>query len=231
MDLAKAEEAARAWIKYYGLTGWRFAFNDRKRSLGVCKYPRGGGPGIIELNRGWTETAEPHDVLDTIKHECAHALVGPGHGHDHVWKAMCRKIGCTPSARADESVSGEIDTSGAKFFAECGSCEQKFHVYRKPKRLVGHFCKKCGPDFGKITWQPMTPTGNVVRTPRTLAEMGLDNLEIAALNKYAREHGKGWREKIIEQWADETASALIFGLEEKIRPYLASINFRFHMEE
>lgn len=239
MDLERAEYLAKHYMMQYGLTqkGWAFGFNTRKRSLGVCKYGRRGTPGRIELTGPWVETAEEHDVVDTIKHECAHALVGPGNGHNEVWKAMCRKIGCTPSARADEDVSGEMDTSGAKFFAQCGSCEQKFHMFRKPKHLKA-VCKKCGPQLGTITWKPMTPGGVVVQHPRTLAEMGLGPNEIAELNKFARGMGKGWREKIIAIWGGErghdctkyAALGVILGLEEKIRPYLSSINFRFHME-
>lgn len=238
MDLGRAEQLAQHFLKTYrlGEKGWVFGFNNRKRSLGVCKYARRGAPGgRIELNGPWAGTADEVDVIDTIKHECAHALVGSGHGHDEVWKAMCRKIGCSPTSRADESVSGEMDKSGAKFFAECGSCEQKFHIFRKPKRLAGHFCKKCGPDFGKITWQPMTPSGTVVQHPRSLAEMGLDQKEIGELNKFARGHGHGWRDKIIAIWGGERSEihadlGVILGLDEKIRAYLSSINFRFHME-
>jgi predicted SprT family Zn-dependent metalloprotease len=238
MDLERAEYLAKNNMMKYGLTqkGWEFGFNNRKRSLGVCKYR--GNAGRIELTWTWVKTANEADVLDTILHEIAHALVGRKHGHDDVWKAMCRKLGCTPSARADESVSGEIDTRGAKFFAQCGSCELKFYKFRKPKHMVGSYCPKCGPQLGKITWKPVTPDGIVVQHPRSLTEMGLGPNEIAELNKFARNTGKNWREKIIAIWNGErdqdytkyTTLGVILGLEDKIRPYLHNINFRFHME-
>jgi hypothetical protein len=36
------------------------------------------------------------EIVDTILHEIAHALVGPRHGHDTVWKAKCTDIGARP---------------------------------------------------------------------------------------------------------------------------------------
>jgi hypothetical protein len=41
--------------------------------------------------------------LDTIRHEYAHALVwlrapGERHGHDALWRAACREVGCAPRA-------------------------------------------------------------------------------------------------------------------------------------
>jgi predicted SprT family Zn-dependent metalloprotease len=237
MDLGRAEQLGNHFLKLYGLSqkGWVFGWNNRKRSLGVCKYGRGRPGGRVELNQYWTSTANEVDVIDTIKHECAHALVGRGHGHDNAWKAMCIKVGCDPKARADEDVSGEMDSTGAKYFAQCGSCEQKFYKFRKPKYLEGSSCRKCGPELGKIKWQPMTPAGMVVRHPTSLAEMGLDKTEIAELNKFARSMGKEWREHIVALWSDEDVAFdgngdMIYDIEEKIRPYLNSIQFKFHME-
>ena len=35
------------------------------------------------------------DIRDTLLHEIARAIVGPGHAHDAVWRTAARRIGCT----------------------------------------------------------------------------------------------------------------------------------------
>ena len=37
--------------------------------------------------------ASKEEIVDTILHEIAHAIVGSKHGHDAVWKAVARRIG------------------------------------------------------------------------------------------------------------------------------------------
>ena len=50
----------------------------------------------VELSVSFVLRATWSDVRDTILHEIAHAIVGPGHGHDAVWQTAERRIGCTP---------------------------------------------------------------------------------------------------------------------------------------
>jgi hypothetical protein len=41
----------------------------------------------------------PWDIVRlTVRHEAAHALVGPGHGHSVVWKRQARALGVNPAA-------------------------------------------------------------------------------------------------------------------------------------
>ena len=67
----------------HGLHGWAFRFNRCKQAMGLCVYHRRS----IELSIYFVERDNPvEEIRDTILHEIAHALVGPGHGHDKVWK-------------------------------------------------------------------------------------------------------------------------------------------------
>ena len=58
----------------------------------LCRY----GTRTIELSVFLVDRNGPEEVRDTILHEIAHALVGPGHGHDAVWKRQCIEIGARP---------------------------------------------------------------------------------------------------------------------------------------
>ena len=64
-------------LAFHNLPDWSFAFNRRKQALGLCVYHR----KCIELSVYFVKRNSHEEILDTILHEIAHALVGPGHGH------------------------------------------------------------------------------------------------------------------------------------------------------
>ncbi len=128
----------------HGLHDWSFAFNRRKTSVGMCFFHR----KAIELSIYFVQRNGPELILDTILHEIAHALVGPGHGHDAVWKRMCLKVGAKP-----ERLCHEAEMPAGRWQARCGGCGMTHHKHRRPKRMKGWFCRKCGPEKGQLAWQ------------------------------------------------------------------------------
>ena len=50
---------------------------------------------LICLAVSYCMTAPEEELIDTVLHEVAHALVGPEHNHDRVWKLAAMRIGCT----------------------------------------------------------------------------------------------------------------------------------------
>jgi predicted SprT family Zn-dependent metalloprotease len=138
-----ARKLAVELLAAHGLRDWKFRFNRRKRSMGMCFYE----PRAIELSVYFVERNEGEEIRDTILHEIAHALVGPGHGHDLVWKRKCIEIGARPKR------CGEADMPEGKWQAHCGACGIRYHRYRRPKRMRGWFCRDCGPDRGKLAWR------------------------------------------------------------------------------
>lgn len=145
---AAVRDLARRLMDEHGLTDWEFGLNTNVRRAGVCFYPRRGGPGRIELSAHFVERNGDDEVRDTILHEVAHALVGPGHGHDAVWRAMCVRVG----ARPQRCYGAEIDMPAGRWRAECPGCGQTFHRHRRPKPAAGWFCRSCGKDRGVIRW-------------------------------------------------------------------------------
>jgi predicted SprT family Zn-dependent metalloprotease len=127
----------------HGLKGWSFDFNRHKRTLGVCRYEA----RAIELSVYLVYHNGPDEVRDTILHEIAHALVGPGHGHDAVWKAKAVEIGARPRS------CGDAEMPRGRWQAQCPRCGQDFSRHRRPRRLTGWFCQACGPERGKLTWR------------------------------------------------------------------------------
>lgn len=108
--------------------GWTFKWNTRKRAYGLCSYR----DKTIQLSKPLTAHMTEAEVKDTILHEIAHALVGPGHGHGKVWKAMARKIGANPQATAATEAAKMVATWGM-FLVNPDGSETMLRSYgRKP---------------------------------------------------------------------------------------------------
>ena len=121
-----------AWEGFFVDEGWSFEWMQQKRTLGDCSH----GKRRIRLSTACTECNDEATVRNTILHEIAHALVGPGHGHDFVWKAQARALGVRP-----ESCSRSCVAPLGKWVAVCPRCSYEHNAYRKP-----HVSKLCAKD-------------------------------------------------------------------------------------
>src|SRR5688572_10705180 len=90
--LLEIRKFAMQLLSIHGVGDWTFRFNKRKTGMGLCVYTR----RTIELSLYFVSRNLPEEILDTLLHEIAHALVGPDHGHDEVWKRKCIEIGARP---------------------------------------------------------------------------------------------------------------------------------------
>jgi len=114
----------------HGLTGWRVNYDHARRRAGLCNFTT----RTISLSRHYARQAPLDHITDTILHEIAHALVGPRHGHDAVWRQKAREIGCTAMR------CHTLTFSAAKWMMVCpNGC---FAVERH-RRKSGLACAKC----------------------------------------------------------------------------------------
>ena len=127
----EARTLALELMARHGLLDWTFAFNRRKRTLGLCRFR----VKAIELSIYLVDRNPVDEVRDTILHEIAHALVGPGHGHDAVWKAKCLEVGARP-----ERLGYDVNMPVGRWQAVCAGCGRLHHRHRKPKHMVGWHC-------------------------------------------------------------------------------------------
>jgi len=141
---------ARELMDKHGLESWRFSFDNSKRRVGYCQYSR----KTISLSKSVSVSCTKALVKDTILHEIAHALVGPGHGHDWVWQRKCIEIGGSGQRMADAS---EIEQDKLNF-AYKGTCPNGHVTYRskKPREGMIQSCGRCSRRFDRryiITWE------------------------------------------------------------------------------
>jgi predicted SprT family Zn-dependent metalloprotease len=99
MNLIRAERLANRLLEEYGLTyrGWEFGWNRQIHAFGVCHHER----VTIYLSKILIPKLTVAQTENIIKHEIAHALVGPDHGHDEVWRHQAIIIGCTGNTCED----------------------------------------------------------------------------------------------------------------------------------
>jgi hypothetical protein len=144
MELDEAGRLAARLMHEHGLRDWTFAFDNAKTRAGVCRPAR----RQLGLSRPLTALHPPEQVRDTILHEIAHALVGPRHGHDAVWRAKATQIGCSATRCVPE---GTARVEGA-WVGAC-SAGHRFTRHRQPLRVSS--CTQCTPSFNPnalVTW-------------------------------------------------------------------------------
>lgn len=123
--------------------GWGFGFDLATSRAGVCRYDE----KRIDLSVSYCLAATRAEIEDTVLHEIAHAIVGPRHNHDAVWKAKAREIGCVGER------CHRVQHSTPKWVGECGCGQQWFRQTLQRRMMRNRACAKCR---GEITWRRNT---------------------------------------------------------------------------
>lgn len=120
--------------KYSDLRGWALVEDNRsKRRLGCCSYHK---KTLLLSSWLWTWNGEKHpQLIDTLRHEAAHALVGPGAGHGPTWKQKAILLGANPKARIKLARVGLENRYALK--AVCSLCKK---VYLRHRRMRNAIC-------------------------------------------------------------------------------------------
>jgi len=144
MDFEEAAAIALGLMARHGIPHWSFAWNRRKRSLGLCRYRQ----KRIELSTHFVQANNTAQIRETILHEIAHALAGEKAGHGPKWKAMCAQVGCKPE-RCDQ---GEAIMPPGRWTAQCNACGKAYWRHKRPAKKARYWCKTCGPDHGTVVF-------------------------------------------------------------------------------
>ena len=132
MEKKEFQEMAEALIAEH-IPGWTFAFGNRRKAIGLCIYSQ----KKILVSKHWVPILTPEEAGQVVLHEIAHALAGPGHGHDAVWKITAKRIGYTGGSRSDIDLN-RIGKSGVFPWAvfESYSGKQVGAFARRPSKTI-----------------------------------------------------------------------------------------------
>jgi len=136
VNLNDARRLATALMAEHGLDGWTLVLDTAKTRAGVCRADR----KQLGLSRHLTALHSEAEVTETVLHEIAHALVGPGHGHDAVWRAAARRIGCT----GRRCVPADAPRVEGSWVGVCPAGHRRT-AHRRPVRVRS--CAECSPVF------------------------------------------------------------------------------------
>lgn len=107
-----------ALLDEFLLTGWTAKVSGLlTRAYGVCDYRR----REVRISAGLAERNPASQTRDTIAHEVAHAIAGPGAKHGPAWKQACRQTGATPKACYDGAAVTPVPQ---RYVARCVACRE-----------------------------------------------------------------------------------------------------------
>jgi hypothetical protein len=123
--------------------GWKFAFNDRKRALGLCSYRRRTiYLSTFFINQG---SREMKMWVNTMVHEIAHAFAKEGfgdRGHGWLWKDMFISFGGDGKrCNGDTEFGNLLENPVSKYTLICGTCDTQEPSHKIKRRKSA--CSKC----------------------------------------------------------------------------------------
>ena len=140
ISLPEITKIAKDLLVEHNLSNWEFAFDLAENRSGVCYYDR----KLIRLSVTYCIKATMDEIINTLLHEIAHALVGPNHGHDSVWRRKAQSIGC----------SGErchyVKHTQPKYIGTCLCPKMKWERHRLTKKARTGYCPRC---LENVSWK------------------------------------------------------------------------------
>ena len=114
--------------------------NNARKRLGSFSYKPGFPRGSMSVTISRKVLGDDGLFYDTVRHENAHAVVFirhplSKHGHDRVWKAVCREVGCTPRATVKDAALRDMQGQNAKYKVTCLRCGTE-SFYMKAGKVV-----------------------------------------------------------------------------------------------
>lgn len=144
-ELERVRHWAAALLALHLDASWSFDFDHATRRAGQCDF----GRKRITVSRHLAARFDDDAIHQTLLHEVAHALAGPGTGHGPIWRGIASDLGYVGGT----THNGPIADDRARWRGECPKGHE-FVRFRRPSREVS--CGQCSRGFSRaavIMWR------------------------------------------------------------------------------
>lgn len=93
VEIKEVHAFAIDMLAQHNLSDWKIRWNRRAGEAGSASHSN----KTITLSAVAVERWDWKEVTALLHHEISHALVGPGHDHDKVWKKKVKELGGEPA--------------------------------------------------------------------------------------------------------------------------------------
>ena len=144
-ELDRVERWAEALIRLHLDETWSFGFDRAVKRAGLTDFTA----RRITVSKHLAARWDDDDVHQTLLHEVAHAMVGPGEGHGARWLRTARELGYV----GGRTHQGEIAAERAGWVGSCPGGHE--HVrFRAPRgRYACRPCSKGAPRAVEVRWE------------------------------------------------------------------------------
>lgn len=143
-DLERVRVWAEALIRLHLDDSWSFDFDRAARRAGLTNYTA----RRITVSKHLAARWDDDDVHQTLLHEVAHAIAGPGAGHGPQWLRTARELGYV----GGRTHQGEIATERANWVGTCPGGHE-FLRFRRPRGRYGcPACTRSARRFIEVRW-------------------------------------------------------------------------------
>ena len=143
-SIVEVQHLARQTLDEFKLFDWKFRLDHGRQRCGICNYAR----KEISISKHFIQRNSYAEVRNTLLHEIAHALVGPGHAHNAKWRAQAQAIGARP-----EATSSTANMPEPAWALQCSLCKKIVaRRHRRALKLNRVRCGYCNTDQAKLSW-------------------------------------------------------------------------------
>lgn len=147
MNESEVRKIAQRLLEAHELHGWKIAFGNAIGRGGSCNYRT----KTLRFSRVVMKHNTRAGTQNTITHEVAHAIAGPGAGHGPEWQRVHRRLGGDGRRYMAES---QLDTksleSMKKNLVLCMTCETIIGRSTRKIKTEGIVHRTCGGDLQNV---------------------------------------------------------------------------------